>query len=53
VDALLHRLRPNGVKPAASPAVYHPPPCTVRQPLSLPPPITPPPPPPPKRRSWR
>ena len=25
IDALLHRLRPNGVKPAASPAVYHPP----------------------------
>jgi hypothetical protein len=25
VDALLHRLRPNGVKPAASPAIYHPP----------------------------
>ncbi len=25
VDALLHRLRPQGVKPAASPAVYHPP----------------------------
>jgi hypothetical protein len=25
VDALLHRLRPNGVKSAASPAIYHPP----------------------------
>jgi hypothetical protein len=25
VDALLHRLRPHGVKPATSPAVYHPP----------------------------
>jgi hypothetical protein len=25
VDALLHRLRPHGVKPAASPAIYHPP----------------------------
>jgi hypothetical protein len=25
IDALLHRLRPHGVKPAASPAVYHPP----------------------------